>query len=267
MPEPKNVWDLEEELKKNAPKIDGLEFEKIIGKRTWDHLDKDVALFVPFTPDSDFTPADAYKDAVKAITPAGVAEKYHLLASVAKLATAYKSRAIIDLKHYTYAGRDEEIEKHKDELKALKEAIEQNKNNPDALKDAKEKFQERIVEIESSVIEANLKKNNDTLADILKNTDAAFSDYTKNKGQAIVTPGIALHEDADYLYPDNQGVFLQNASIMGGYIEGLGTRKDLKNYATGKRIYVTHYKTVKDEQTGKEGKIIDRIEVWKKKEN
>ncbi len=248
-------WDLEEELKKNAPKAEGLELEKVIGQRTWDHLEQDIELFVPITPDSDFKPADQYKDAVKGITPAGVDEKYRLLASVAKLATARKSRAVIDLKHYTHAGIAQELEKHKGELEALK--------------DNEEKYAELEQKIITQTVIANLKKNKDALTTILKNTDAAFAHYTQKKGLAIATPGIALklNDEAENLHPDMQEAFMQNAGVLGNYLKEIGTNRDLKNYAAGKRVYVAHYKTVKNEETEEENKVIDYVEVWKKKEN
>jgi hypothetical protein len=260
--------ELEEQLKQQAKAVEGLELEKIVAPRSYDHLVQDTLVFVPFAKDSDFSPAAPYKDAVKGIAKPGIADKYLLLASYVKLAEQYKSRAVLDFSRYTHAGVPEALEAHKEDLAKLEQLAAQAPKGSPAQKAAYERLDVAVNAIAQPVIRDNVGKNEQRIEELLRNADAAYAGSTKTLG--IVTPPYVLDVDENnrHLVADKQQAFQQMQQEIGKYVDAFGSNLDKKNYATGNRVYVTHFKTVK--QKGKDGKnadakVIDRIEVYRKK--
>lgn len=253
----------EEQLKQQQKLIDGLELEKIIAPHSYEHLSKDILVFIPFAKDSEFAPADKYKAAVKSIAQPGIADKYLLLASYAKLAEQYNSRAVLDFTRYTHAGIPEALAQHKDELAALEAKITAAPDKSMLQKAAEQQFAQKLNAITQPIIQENITKNEQQLEEMLRNADTAFANPKQTLG--IATPPYVLDIDKNnkHLFPDKQQIFEQAGQDIGKYINEIGSNLDKKNYAAGNRVYVTHFKTVKHE--GKDVKTISHIEVYRKK--
>lgn len=259
----------EEELLKKAPKIDGIELERVIRPRDFEETKGDVQIFIPFSPESDYKPAEEHKSAVEKIVKSGVQEDYKLLASIRQLAEHYKATTVMDLHRYEHEGVDDAIakvtqpleEKLYAELKTLKD----DKEKEAKVKEYEPALQKIRQDTAQKLMEENHEKYKQDIATAVKNADAAWAE---SKIPAVVTPphNFLAHEDARYLLPDEQSVFLQNAGVMQKFIDANGSRTDLKNYTAGKRFYVTKYKKVKNDKD-EDVSVIDSIEVWKKKED
>lgn len=218
-----------DDLKKNAPNIDGVELVKVIKPRKQMNPDEKVAIFMPFTEQSDYQPAGAYKNAVKGFAKSGVDDEYLLLSSVRKLSEKYNSIAVVDLKAYTHNGLKEDMTD--DQKKAT--------------------------------VEDNLAKNKPVLETIVRNFDNAWAEP---ETPGIVTPPMVydFYEDATHTLPDEQGVMMQNSLMLQQFIIKNGSKRDAKNLIAGKQFYVARYKEVEHE--GKKALTVDYVEVWQKKQ-
>ncbi len=220
--------DTIDDLKKKAPKVEGVELVKIIKPHKTLHPDEKVAIFLPFAQGSDYQPADAYKAAVKKMAGQGVDENFLLLASVRKLSEKYNSLVVADLKAYTHSGLTEEMTDDQRENK----------------------------------VRANLDSNKGTIETIVRNFDKAWAEP---ETPGIVTPDFAhaAYDDATHAIPDQENKMLQNALMLQNFIAMHGSNKDKKDYVSGKQFYVTRFKEV--EHKGKKAMTIDYVEVWQKK--
>jgi len=261
--------ELEEQLKQQAKAVEGLELEKIVAPRSYEHLAKDTFVIIPFSKSSEFAPADVYKDAVKGIAKPGIADKYLLLASYAKLAEQHKSIAALDFTRYTNAGIPEALEAHKEELAKLEKLVTEAPKGSPAQKEAYNNLRAAVNSITGPITRDNVNASEQELEAMLTSADAAYTGTKKTAG--FVTPSYMLSvlgKDTDALVPDTEQVFENLGREVGQFVHAFGSNRDKKNYATGNRGYVTHFKTVK--QKGKDGKekdvpAIDYVEVYRKK--
>jgi hypothetical protein len=220
--------DTIDDIRRNAPVVDGIELVKILKPRKPLHPDEKVEIFLPITPQSDYQPADAYKDAVKRISKDGVDDNFLLFSSVRKLSEKYNSLVAADLKAYTHAGLTDQM------------TGDQVKNT----------------------VLANISGNKGALETIVRNFDNAWAEPDT---PGFVTPGIAheAYEDATHTLPDANNDLMKNALTLQKFVAGNGSIRDQKNLIEGKQFYVMRYKEV--EQDGQRGLTVDYVEVWQKK--
>jgi hypothetical protein len=234
----------EDELKKLAQQMAGLDLEKIVSTRTFVQPDPQALLFVPFGPQSDYKPADKYKEACRKIAQPGVEDNYLLLASIRKLSEHYKTITTTNFMPYLQDGIDKELAKitEKDEKKA--EALAEKK-----MKD---------------VLAGNLKKYEKNIATAVKSLDAA---WTEQVLPVTVTPPdvFVANPNIRNLQPDD-GTGMDQNGALAQFIDVYGDNQDKKHYNGGKRFYVARYKKAKTKD-GKNTMALDHVEVWKKKEN
>lgn len=234
----------EEELKKLAQQMAGLDLEKIVSTRKFEQPDPQALLFVPFGPGSDYKPADKYKDACKKIVQPGVEDSYLLLASIRKLSEHYKTITTANFMPYLQDGLDKELAK----------ITETDKKKAQALAEKKMK----------EVLTGNLKKYEKNIGTAVKSLDAA---WTEQVLPVTVTPPdvFAANPNIRNLLPDD-GTGMEQNGALAQFIDTYGDNQDKKYYNGGKRFYVARYKKAKTKD-GKDALALDHVEVWKKKEN
>ncbi len=258
---------LEDAIKKNAPKLDGFELERVIPLPKQPDVNPLVQIYIPFSPESDYTPADPYKAAVDAIAPQDLEEKYKLLASVRKLADHYKASAVLVDLRYAQIGIDDFVAKHQEDAANLKEQL---KDHPAELerklKEVKEEFKAQLPAKVEELKKQNAVTYQKDIDTIEKNVNSAWAN-------AEYTPKIM---PADYKFSTTKYGNLESdvAGRVGNARETIGSilaadhkhrDTNLKNFEEGTRMYVLKYEQVKDKD-GNEGIMPAAVEVWKKKE-
>ncbi len=238
---------LDELIRQKAPKLDGLKLERVVVKREPPKVDPRVSLYVPFSPESDYKPADAYKKGIEKFAKPGIDKDYLLLASVRKLSESknYNAATVVtDLVRYEHCGLQEQLQEHGDELRKLD----------------KKARQEKVEEIAEALSRHNLKNYRKNLETTVNNLNSAWAE---TRVPPRVTPPYKIDalEDAENLETDKEGRFRDYGEMVGSFVAEYSDFKttDIRNFNAGNRIYVVRY--------SKDGKDIDAVEIWKKKKS
>jgi heme oxygenase len=257
--------ELEEDIRKNAPKLDGFELERVIpAKAKQPDLNALVQVYIPFSKESNYQPADAHKTAVEALAkPLGLDDKLALLASVRKLADHYKSGTVIADLRYAQEGMDELLAKNAEKVKELQE---KHKDDKQELEKKVKELQADIEKQAEKLTKENLAKHQGPIETFLKNMNAAWTnaEYTPKVMPAEYPINSTAYPN---LESDLAGQGSEISELVGKFIGAHSKHRetDLKNYAEGTRFYVLRYAKVKDKD-GKEGFAPAAIEVWKRKD-